>query len=86
MERKKGVGSVNTEQIEQAAVFEDFASLHPHEAAELDWQKFVAFVRQRAGSKLKEAVIREIIPSALRGVSHFAIYKRTANFVTHGDA
>jgi hypothetical protein len=28
------------------AAFETFAKLHPHEAAELDWEQFLAFVQR----------------------------------------
>ena len=33
-------------QLDQAA-FETFAKLHPHEAAELDWERFMEVVREQ---------------------------------------
>ena len=36
-----------------------FAGAYPHEAAEMDWPRLVALVRERAGWEMPEATIRE---------------------------
>lgn len=42
--------------------FEIFADVHPHEAAELDWEKFVAYTRERCGHpNLSEEDIHRIL-------------------------
>lgn len=46
-------------ELEQWA-FEDFARCYPHEAAELEWPKFVAFT-QKLNPQLTEAAIRELL-------------------------
>jgi len=39
--------------------WECFGGAHPHEAAEMDWPRFVALVREKVGWEMPEATIRE---------------------------
>ena len=41
-------GRETSEDRDQAA-FEAFAALHPHEASELEWERFLAYWRRRQG-------------------------------------
>jgi len=50
---------VSEAELEQAA-FETFAWLYPHEAAELDWQRFFAFT-QRQNPGITEEQVREAL-------------------------
>lgn len=43
-----------------ALAFEMFADTYPHEAAELDWQRFVALCKQR-NPEVREQDIRRVL-------------------------
>ena len=38
-----------------------FAEAHPHEAAELDWPRFVAYFRRRTGREATEQEIQDLL-------------------------
>ena len=42
----------------ETKVFDIFATFHPHEAAALDWPRFVDLYRRRTGSQETEEEIR----------------------------
>ena len=45
----------------EAFAWECFAGAHPHEAAEMDWPRFVAYARYRVGWEIPEVALRELL-------------------------